>query len=193
MLSPLILASQSAQRKILLETLGIEFEIMPADIDEKSIQHQSLTERAKLIAQKKVEKIAFDHPQAIIIGADTYSELDGIALEKPENLVEAKKMLRMQSGKWMKTHTGLVLYDGVSGHTDSQIITTDYQFRQLSDSEIEYYVSNNPVMTWSASFSPAYHEGMTLIENVKGSLTALTHGLPMEKVVPFLKKVGVMG
>jgi septum formation protein len=177
----LILASQSAQRKILLETLGIDFKIMPADIDEKSIQHQSFTERARLIALKKVEKIATEHPKAIIIGADTFSELDGVALEKPESLQEAKKMIRMQSGNWMKTHTGLVLYDGQTGHTDSQIITTQYKFRPLSDSEIEYYVSNNSVMNWSAGFSPAYHAGSALVAEVKGSLTAFSHGLPMEK------------
>ena len=62
----------------------------------------------------------------------------------------------------------------------------------LSESEIEHYVKTEPVLTWSAAFSPAYDSGMALIENVRGNLTAFSHGLPIDLLIDFLKEIKVL-
>ena len=191
-MTQIILASQSAQRKSMMDTLGISYEIIPADIDEKRIVAQDLAERAQKIALAKAEEIEKLHPEAIIIAADTYGDLHGQALEKPADKKEAAEMLRAQSGNWVKGYTGFAYLDGKMQKKHHEVFVFEYKFRSLSDSEIQYYVSHNPVTTWAAGIAPAYDEGLALLETMKGSLTAFSHGLPMERVASFLKESNVL-
>lgn len=187
----IILASQSPQRKEMLSTLGIEFEVKPADVDEQGYQISDLAQRAQDLALMKAEVVTQDHPQAIVIAADTYGDFDGQALEKPENLAQAREMLKLQSGNWLKGYTGFAYLDLVNNVEINKVAEFKFLFRPLSEQEIEYYINNNPVTTWSAAFAPAHPSGAALIEHVDGSLTAFTHGLPMEWVVEGLRESGV--
>jgi len=187
----IILASQSPQRQKLLASLGIEFEVFPADIDEKAVIFSDLKTRAEKIATAKAKKVAQDRPGAIILAADTFTVLDQRVFEKPSSLAEAKLMLHSLSGQTIQDHTGLCFIDPARKLVKIQTVITLASFRKISDLEIDRYVANNPVLTWAGGFSPAYHEGMGLIAEVHGSLTCLTHGLPLEKVTEFLIESGV--
>lgn len=187
----IILASQSPQRQKLLASLGLKFKIVPADIDEKSVIAPSLSSRAEKIAAAKAAKIAMIYPEAIIIAADTFTVLNGQVYEKPETLNEAKNMLKNMSGQSIQDYTGLCLIDPARDLIKLETVMTVATFRKLSDLEIDRYVANNPVLTWAAGFSPAYDAGMGLIAKVAGSLTCLTHGLPLEKVAKFLTQSGI--
>lgn len=187
----IILASESKQRKAILDTLYIPYQQVPAQIDESAISAETEEKRCELIARSKAEAVARDYPEAIVIAADTYSVVEGQAFEKPADEQEAKKMLRDLSGKASITYTGFCYIDGQNSIDESMTVATEYTFRELSDSEIDRYVAHNPVTTWSAAFSPAYDSGMALIASVNGPITSFTHGLPLEKVVHYLKKSGV--
>lgn len=187
----IILASGSKQRKILFETLGLEFEIIPADIDEKAVPYSDLKSRAANIARAKAELVAKNNPDAIVIAADTYCVQDDKALEKPQDLEEAKKMVRLLSDSTAIAYSGYCYLDSSTGINHSGVSETTARFRPLSETFIEKYVSNNPVLTWSAAFSPAYHEGMALVDQISGSFTSFTHGLPLEVLVPLLQQSGV--
>jgi len=187
----IILASGSKQRKLLFETLGIEFEIIPADIDEKAVPYTDLKSRAENIARAKAEAVAKDHPDAIIIAADTYVVKDGKALEKPQGLDEAEEMITDLSGDQSVAYSGYCYLDKHSNINESGVSETITKFRELSPQFIKHYVNNNQVQDWSAAFSPAYHQGMALIDSIEGSFTSFTHGLPLEIIVPFLQKSGV--
>ncbi len=187
----IILASESRQRKAMLDTLHLPYLQVPAQIDESAISADSEEKRCELIARAKAEAVAEEYPEGIIIAADTYSVADGKAFEKPANKEEAKAMLRALSGKVNTTITGFCFIDRNNSIDESMTVVTQYTFRDLSDNEIDRYVAHNPVTTWSAAFSPAYDSGMALIESVDGPITSFTHGLPLEKVVHFLKKSGV--
>jgi septum formation protein len=186
-----ILASQSLQRQEIMKNLKIPFEVMPADIDEKAIRDTNLTLQAEKIARAKAEKIAKQNQDAIVIAADTFNSIREFVLEKPKTLEEAKTMLLLQSGKIGRTYTGFCYIDQQSGINVSKTLEIDYTFRPLSNREIEDYVSRNPVLTWSAAFSPANTQGLILIANMKGSMTGFTHGLPVEELIPLLKKSNV--
>ncbi len=188
----LILASRSPQRKKILSTLDVGFEIMPADVDEQSYANGDLKERARELAMMKAESVCSDCPHAIIIGADTYAQLDDKALEKPKDITEAKEMLYAQSGKTVVGYTGFAYLDRMTENNINKVAEFEFRFRELSPAEIDYYVEQNPVTTWSAAFSPAYPEGAALIESMKGSFTAFAYGLPMEWVVDGLKESGVI-
>ncbi len=184
----IILASQSKQRLKLMQTLGLEFKVVPAQIDEQAIQEPNRQLRAQKIAQAKAETVQRQHPQAIIIAADTYCLFKNQVLEKPQSRQEAKEMLCKLSGNQFQAITGFCYLDPSQDLNYVTYTTTQAWFRQLTFKEIEHYVRTQPVLTWSAGFSPAYDAGMALIAKVKGSFTAFTHGLPLEKVVRLLKK-----
>lgn len=187
-----ILASQSPQRQLLCRTLPIEFEAIPAHLDEKSIVDSDLVKRAEVIARAKVEEVATQYPEAVVFGADTYVIFNGQALEKPLDQAEARQMLRQQSGQKLQEVSGFCYIDAANNINFSTTVMTDFKFRELSAVEIETYVTTKPVTTWSAAFSPAYHEGMSFIAEVHGSFTGFTHGLPLEVLVPLLQKSQIL-
>lgn len=187
----IILASQSPQRKIIFQTLNLPFEVIPSDIDEKVFKAETHKLRAQHIAWAKAEKISQLHPEAIVIAADTFTELNGKAFEKPENLQEAETMLLEQSGQKGVCYTGFAYIDQKNAITYSDTTVTEFMFRHLSDEQIAKYTSSNPVLTWSAAFCPAYPEGIALIAHVSGSLSSFTHGLPIEVLTQQLEKSGV--
>lgn len=187
----IILASQSPQRKKLLEKLGISFTVVPANVDEKSINAPTSEERAQQIAFAKAQKIQSQNPDAIIIAGDTFVVVEGKELEKPSSLAEAEQMLSLLSGKTAKAISGLAYFDPQLNLRQSEFVVTTFTFRKLSQQEIADYVQHNPVLTWSAAFSSAYDEGVALVATVDGSLTSFTHGLSLEKVAKLLQKSGV--
>lgn len=188
----IILASQSPQRQNIFKTLGLPYKVVPANVDEKAITNADLKKRAKMVAEAKVKKVAEQFSDAIIIGADTYPVINNLALEKPADKQEAVVMLTTQSGQKITAYSGFCYLDQQSDFLWSDTAVTNGTFRTLSQTEINRYVEQNPVTTWSAAFSPAYDAGAALIEQVDGSLTSFTHGLPIEWVVECLAKSGVM-
>lgn len=186
-----ILASQSKQRKEIMKALGIPFEIKPANIEEEAIRDENLVLRAEKIARAKAEKIAHENPDAIVIAADTFNAIREFVLEKPKTREEAKTMLLLQSGKMGKTYTGFCYIDQQHGINVSKTLEMDYTFRPLSNQEIDEYIEKNPVLTWSAAFAPANTHGLVLIANMTGSMTGFTHGLPVEELIPLLKRSNV--
>lgn len=185
----IILASQSKQRLKIVKTLALPIEIIPADLDEQAIPFVNQYDKAEKIALAKAEKIAVSQKNAIIIAADTFCYLDGRILEKPKSLKEAKEMLHFQSGKVIEVLTGYAFVDTASNFLKSGCEVISVTMRTLSDQEIDRYVDTEPVLTWSAAFSPAYDSGMALIKKIDGNFTAFSHGLPIDLLVDFIKQI----
>lgn len=185
-----ILASQSKSRKKLLSSLGISFRTMPAKIDEKAIRDTDLKKRAQKIANAKAEKIISIYPKAIVIACDTFSECGKYVLEKPKNTKEARKMLKILSGKKATNYTSFRYIDKENRIDFSKTVKVSYTFRTLYDNEIDEYVKNFPVTEWAAGFALVAPYMNTFISDVKGSLTGLSYGLPTELLIPLLKKSG---
>ena len=187
----LILASQSPQRAAMLKTLHLPFKTAPANIDEAAITATTHQERAQKVALAKAKAVAKKFPKAIILAGDTYVVLNDEALEKPANLDQARAMLHQLSGATSVEYTGVCYLDPARHLEISDTIETQVTFRQLTEAEIEHYVTTEPVTTWSAAFCPAYTNSAVFIERIEGSFTNFTHGLPVEFVVPRLKKAGM--
>ncbi|MDQ3008436.1 MAG: Maf family protein [bacterium] len=192
MATKLILASQSIQRQNLLKTVGVPFTVVPSDIDEKAIRHDDLAEQARLIAQAKAAAVQLQFPEAAILAADTFAECEGRVMEKPASVDEARGMLEHFSDTVFIVFSGFYFSDPSSGVVISKTVLNKAKFRPLSKEEIVTYVSTQPVTTWSGAFSAAYSEGASLIEWIEGSLTAFTHGLPMEEVYSALRKASFL-
>jgi septum formation protein len=186
-----ILASQSPQRASLLATLPYDFKLLPAAIDEAVIPFKNPRDKAKRIALAKAETVANKiNGEAIIVAADTFCLCKGQILEKPKNKAEARQMLELQSDQKIKAITGyaFIYQKNQQKIVKNDSVVTRLRFRKLSTTEIENYIAHQPVLTWSAAFSPAYDAGMALLASSKGNLTAFTHGLPINLVVDFINQ-----
>ncbi len=185
----IILASGSRQRRLIMDSLGIGYEIIPADIDEKVIRDEDLVLRAEKIARGKAEEVAKNN-QGIIIASDTFAWCNGKVLEKPKDLDEAKEMLRLERNNEIMVYSGFCYLDRENDIDFSKTSISKLLTRNISDEEIENFVNNAPVLQWSAAFSPMYLYQTTFVKYFEGSITGL-FGLPTEFLTECLEKSGI--
>ena len=185
----IILASKSKNRQKLLKALGIPFKIVVSDLDEKKIAETNPKNRAAKIALAKAEKVA-EKNKGIIISGDTFTVCQNQVLEKPKDLNEAKQMLKQLSGNRAVCYTGFCFLDKINQINFSETAITKIVFRKIYEEEIKKYVKKFPVTSWAAAYAASELYVLGLIENISGSLTGLTHGLPTEFLIPLLKKSG---
>jgi septum formation protein len=185
----IVLASASPRRKTLLSELGLTFDVIPSKVDESSVKVSSPEELVKILACLKARDVASGaRKDSLVIGADTVVYLDGKVIGKPKDKDDARRTLKMLSGKEHHVYTGVCLINTAKGSESSFVVRTGLRFLMLSDNEIENYLSNENALTGAGSY--LIQEQPTLAESITGSFTNVI-GLPMERLVPLLKENGI--
>lgn len=185
----IILASKSEQRKKLLKTIGLDFEI------EKSNYVEDMTEKipAHKLAQKlalgKAQDVAKKHKNAIIIGADTFMILGKELIGKPYTLQEAKKTLRKISGKKHKFITGIAIIDTKKNKVFTDYELTEIWFRKLSNREIKNYIKTNEPLDKSGGYT-IQGIGAIFVKKISGNYDNAI-GLPLGKIYEYLLELKV--
>jgi septum formation protein len=180
----IILASQSQYRKHALNILGLTYETIPSNIDESSIRHDDPAELAKLLSEAKAKKIGEKH-DAIIIAADLFVVHNNKIIEKPKDEAHAKEMLKSFSGKTFEIVTGLALYNSITKKLSSSTERCKVTFRNLSDFEIENYISRFPVLKCAGAFEA---DGLLrFADHIEGNYCFRT-GIPVNKLILFLRE-----
>lgn len=136
-----ILASASPRRQELLKLIFDDFEIIPADVDESVNEDISVEKRPEIIAEKKAWHIAKKYPDSLVIGCDTAVIVDDIMLGKPADKEDARKMLKLLSGRIHKVITGSCLVQ--NGINTRFSVVTEVEFYNLSDKELDDYLSTD--------------------------------------------------
>lgn len=175
----LILASGSPRRRELLQAVGLDFEIVvsPAEeIHDASIPLQTLCEGN---AELKALAVSQEHPDAVVIGADTLVYIDQTPLGKPRDLAGARAMLRQLSGRVSEVCTGVCLAQGETSHCFHVI--TQVHFKELTDEIIEDYMSKVDVMDKAGAYAVQEY-GDIIINEVKGDYNNVV-GLPVERLL----------
>ncbi len=184
----IVLASGSPRRKELLAGLGYDFEVrLLNSIDESYPEGLSGEEIAQHIASKKAE--AYRPTMAeneLIITADTIVYLDGEVLGKPKDETEARRMLRMLSGKTHQVITGVILLTAQQTRTFASV--SDVTFAHLSDEEINYYVSHYHPTDKAGAYGIQEWIGFIGVERIEGSYFNVM-GLPVQKLYSEMKKI----
>ena len=98
--------------------------------------------------------------------------------------------LKKLSNKKAVCYTGFCFFDKKNKKRFSKTSITRVIFRKIYKEEINIYVKKFPVTSWAAAYALSELYVMGLIENISGSLTGLTHGLPIEFLIPLLEKSG---
>src|SRR5262245_1662358 len=108
---PLILASQSRARQMLLANAGIPFDAIPADIDERAAQRDSGLsapgEIAGLLAREKARFVSAQNPGRYVIGADQTLALENRLFSKPDGRTQAAEQLRLLAGHTHELHSAI--------------------------------------------------------------------------------------
>ena len=143
----IILASNSPRRKKIMSDLGLEFEVVPSNYDEKlETDTFSYDLIEDLATQKALDVVKRVDKNAIVIGADTVVVLHNKILGKPHTKEGAYKMLKELSGE---THSVVTSVCGINTKTNraALISTTSYvRFNELTDNMINYYIDTfNPL------------------------------------------------
>ncbi len=136
-MKPIILASTSPRRLELFRSLGLPFEAIAPDYEEDNTLPLPPAELVGRLALGKAQSVAAQHPEAIVIAADTLVVLDGRILAKPKSAVEVRSMIESLSGSWSTIVTGLAIIDGSSHTVDS--IETGVHFGELTAGQIDQY------------------------------------------------------
>ncbi len=182
-----MLASASPRRRKLLEQAGVEFEIIESGIDEQRQHAESGPDFARRMASEKALAVSARRPAALVLGADTVVEIDGEILGKPHGPREARRMLRMLSGRVHRVFTGFAL--ARAGQVvESAAIASGVRFRELSDAEVERYIATNEPYDKAGGYAIQGDAG-DFIAAVQGSTTNVM-GLPIDDVLKALRRHG---
>ena len=185
----LILASASPRRRELLATLGLPFEVMPAGVTEHETADADPREMVRHNAALKAEWVAAREPEAYVLGADTTVFIDGLVLNKPRDLADARDMLRRLSGKTHTVYTGLAVRRRCASLALDSGVASEVTFRPLAETAIDrYFALVNPLDKAGAY---AIQEGTDLIiAGWRGSFTNIV-GLPIEETKQILTRCGL--
>ena len=204
----IVLASNSPRRKELLAGLGLDYEVRTLQgLDESYPQGLPMEEIPQYISRKKASAYSIK-PDELLITADTIVWLDGEVLGKPADEEDAKQMLRKLSGKTHQVVTGVTLRafplslegqgeksfplgeDSGEACLHSFASVSDVTFAQLTDAEIDYYVSHYHPLDKAGAYGIQEWIGYIGVTSIKGSYFNVM-GLPVQRLYTELKKLNL--
>ena len=193
---PLILASQSGARQMLLANAGIAFEAIPADIDERGIQKNSGLsapgEIAKLLAREKALWVSQRNPGRVVVGADQTLALGDRLFNKPAGRAAAAEQLRLLAGNRHELHAAFAV--ARDGKIVSAVVSVaGMTMRALHENEIATYLDQaGDAVTTSVGAYQLERLGVHLFERIEGDHFTIL-GLPLLPLLAFLRSEGLLG
>lgn len=194
----LVLASASPRRAEILRNAGIVFDVQAALIDEAPREGELAGDYVRRLAFEKARAAANEIAErqgiagdAIFIGADTTVMIDDEILGKPESGADARRMLRLLSGRVHEVHTGLALVrcPGAWERVAEEI--TCVTFAKLSGQEIESYVDTGEPFGKAGGYAVQGIAGR-YVTRVEGCYFNVV-GLPLALLYSMLRETGWSG
>lgn len=194
---PLVLASASASRAALLQAAGLDFEVVPAMVDEASLKvaaragDATAAEAALLLATAKAAAGARRAPGALVIGADQILVCDDAWFDKPASLAAARQQLGRLRGR---THA---LVTAVACRRDAttvwtHVATPRLHMRDFGDALLEAYLAaEGDRLLTSVGAYRLEGPGVQLFDRVEGEHAAIL-GLPLLALFGYLRDCGVL-
>lgn len=182
----LILASASPRRASILENAGFRFERRPVEIDEAPLVGEAPETCVLRLAEEKAHgaAVGLDGP-AVVIGADTTVVIDGESLAKPESQQDARRMLRLLSGRTHRVMTGIALLRLPSFTIRRAVEITAVTFAPLSEREIDEYVATGEPMDKAGAYGIQGYAGR-FVTSIEGCYFNVV-GLPLARLYALLR------
>jgi len=169
---------------------GIEFSVVPADINEEVLPGEEPAEHVMRLSREKADAVAATTNGRFFIGADTVVVLGDRILGKPADDAEAFRMLSALSGRNHKVVTGFSVYDKVSWIHLTRCVRTEVTFKELSKGEIRAYIATGCPMDKAGAYA-MQGGAVHFIRSICGSYTNVI-GLPMTELYETLSELGAL-
>lgn len=174
----IILASASPRRRELMKLITDNFTAVAVDADETIPENIDILKASEYLAKIKAKSAVEKFPKNIIIGCDTTVICDNRILGKPKDKNECCEFMKMLSGRTHQVATGCCIMN--KNVMSSFTVITDVIFRQLSDAEIETYISTDEPYDKAGGYG-IQDKGSLLIEKINGDYFNVV-GLPVSKL-----------
>ncbi len=188
MISRLVLGSASPRRLQLLAQVGVTPDrVDPADIDETARKDETPRLLVRRLAGEKAAAVAARHPDAFVLGADTIVAVGTRVLGKPEDETDARRMLRLLSGRNHKVLTGVAVI-APGGRSASRIVESRITFKRLTSDEIDSFIASSDWDDAAGGYKIHQRAG-AFVTNLQGSFTGVV-GLPLYETLALLTGLG---
>ena len=181
----LVLASGSSRRAELLDNLGLDFDVDPADIDESRHPGEDPASYVERLARQKAETVAA--PDRLVVAADTTVVHEGHVMGKPAHPEEARAMLRRLQGAVHEVFTGLAV--AVDSNVESLVDVTTVTMLTMTDGEIDDYVAGGEPMDKAGAYA-LQGQGGVYVSSLGGSPFTVI-GLPIHLLPRLIARMGV--
>lgn len=184
----LYLASTSPRRADILRAAGWPFELVNGSVDETRLPDEDAVTYVRRLARAKCEAAAEKLESGVVLGADTTVVVDREVMGQPLDDEDARRMLRLLSGKWHEVLTGVALVrvgsgaDCVVGHESTRV-----RFSEMTDQEIEWYVATGETRGKAGAYG-IQGAASLFIEEIAGDYLNIV-GLPVRLVYELSKQV----
>jgi septum formation protein len=169
----LVLASKSPQRSAILAQLGVEFEVRPADVEERERGEPAEVARENALAKARAVASAGGH--APVLGVDTVVALDGRLYGKAADAAQARSFLEALSGRTHEVWSAAALIEGGGERVGES--RTAVTFRELDGRLVDWYLGTGEWRERAGAYAVQGH-GAALVERVDGDYTNVV-GLPV--------------
>ncbi len=181
----IILASASPRRQALLCSLGIHFEVIPAQAKEPSPDKGEMpVDYARRMAVFKTQEVADKRPEAVVIGADTIVVQESVILRKPHSKKDALDMLQGLCGTTHEVITGYCVMQKQENRFVRASVCTQVDMSRQEREILDAYVATGESLDKAGSYA-IQGMGSFLIREIRGSYTNVV-GLPLSHVLKVL-------
>lgn len=198
--SVIVLASASPRRAELLAAAGIPFQVHAADVDERLQSGEDPERYVRRVAAEKARTVAASVPGQAVLAADTVVLAEGQVLGKPRDVEDAKRMLRLLSGRTHQVLTAVTLtndagfnFQGGGGELNpasTEVAVTSVEFAPLDASEIDWYVATGEPADKAGAYAI---QGLAsrFVTRIDGSYSNVV-GLPVALVYQLCTRAGLL-
>ncbi len=186
----LILASKSPRRAEILRAAGWPFEAIAADIDETRRENEDAISYVRRLAREKAETVAANFSNDLVLAADTTVVVDEHVLGQPADDEDARRMLKLLSGRWHEVLTGVALLR--AGQTEAPIVdheSTRVRFSPMSAEEVDWYVETGEPHGKAGAYGIQGRASL-FIESIEGDYFNIV-GLPVRLVYEMARRIHV--
>jgi septum formation protein len=185
----LILASTSPRRREILALLGLPFEVIDPEFDEITSEHRSIEDEVVDFAAAKARSVARKNPRSIVIASDTMISLNGHKIGKPNDIDDARRILRALAGRTHRICTSVVILNGTEEPGLQLVETVFVEMRKYAEEEIDRYLAFDESLDKAGAYS-IQGEGRKLIASIRGDYLAAM-GMPLRPIADYLESRGV--
>ena len=189
--APIILASASPRRRELLSSMGLDFQVVPADIEEAALPGEPASKMAERLSLEKAQTVAARFQQGFVIAADSVVVHEGRAYGKPIDAEDARRMLQELRGTSHQVVTGITVMDVAGGRVLTDSMASDITLRDFSDTEMEASIATGTPMDKAGAYAVQDQE-FRPAQSWEGCYTNVI-GLPLCRLTQMLAELGFDG